>query len=312
MLPSVGQYVEHLERLDFNRQKSELQSFHFKIYQTQGNSYAQQPLKLYSPSVDFNPKFNDTFSGILYPRPVQLTRGEPQEEHEKALCADEINNFLDPFFSELLTQRFPIDKSDQILQNVVSHLEGYIEERREALDQLASAMNVQRLVIPFVEINLPGDLILAYNELEPDDPQVSWYQNHPLLASDIRLLGTFLDRFDTNSEVLCLMLWSTIDSVLINLPSVGLNPYPLCWNCRRSFGMKVCGTCRIAKYCSRDCQLQHWDCQEKVNHKSICQEMKDLCKKHKVLVFKASPEVSTSREVQEKGLFNCPAFSLDD
>lgn len=73
-LPSVGQYVEHLERLDFTRQKSELQSFHFKIYQTQSSSYAQQPLKLYSPSVDFNPKFNDTFSGILYPRPVQLTR----------------------------------------------------------------------------------------------------------------------------------------------------------------------------------------------------------------------------------------------
>jgi hypothetical protein len=40
-----------------------------------------------------------------------------------------------------------------------------------------------------------------YNELEEDDPRVILYQTHPLIASDIRELGVFLDRYDTNKEV---------------------------------------------------------------------------------------------------------------
>jgi len=283
MIPSVGQYVNYLQRAEGLRTKKEQQSFQFRFYETQSSSYSTAPLKLYSPGVDFNPKFNDAFSSVLYPRPVHLTQqSEPQMEHERGLYADEINNFLDPFFVELHQEKLPVENSERILQDVIGRLQTYAKGKTELLNDLMQSMNVSRLIIPYVEINLPGDLILAYNELEPEDPQVPWYQNHPLLASDIRLLGTFLDRFDTNSEVLCLIVWSKVDSVLINLPSVGLNPYPLCWNCKKSFGMHVCGSCQIAKYCSKDCQVRHWS-SEHGAHSSLCHEIKHLATQHRVL-----------------------------
>lgn len=52
-----------------------------------------------------------------------------------------------------------------------------------------------------MEIHLPGDFLLAYNELDSEDPQVSFYQNHNLIAPEIRKLGAFLNRYDTNDEV---------------------------------------------------------------------------------------------------------------
>lgn len=41
----------------------------------------------------------------------------------------------------------------------------------------------------------------------------------------------------------------------------------VCWNCGK-FGKKKCGNCRVAKYCSKECQRVHWK-----EHKPICRKV---------------------------------------
>lgn len=52
-----------------------------------------------------------------------------------------------------------------------------------------------------MDLNLPGDFVLAFNELDTEDPQVAFYQQHNLLAPEIQKLNIFLNRYDTNEEV---------------------------------------------------------------------------------------------------------------
>jgi hypothetical protein len=205
---------------------------------------------------------------------------EQAGDYEKGPYADEIINFLDPFFNTLHMQELKLQKpkGGSVIEEVIERLRQYAEERKEEKEKLMKIMNVKRLLVPYIELNLPGELILLYNELEEDDPRVILYQTHPLIASEIRELGVFLDRYDTNKEVLCLLVWSKVDDVLVNLPSIGLNPYPLCWNCSTAFGMNSCGRCGVAKYCSRECQLKQWPV-----HKVVCSEMAYFSSKHKQL-----------------------------
>eukprot|EP01126_Amoeba_proteus_P066241 TRINITY_DN9544_c0_g1_i1.p1 TRINITY_DN9544_c0_g1~~TRINITY_DN9544_c0_g1_i1.p1 ORF type:complete len:165 (-),score=23.52 TRINITY_DN9544_c0_g1_i1:19-513(-) len=162
--------------------------------------------------------------------------------------------------------------------------------------RLMEAMGTDRLLVPYMEINLPADLILAFNELDMEDPQVLFYQNHPTLGLEIRKLGAFLDRYDTKDEVLCYLLWSSLDYVLINLPSVGLAPYPLCWRCDKCFATQVCANCKVAKYCSKDCQVKDWqgtgDAHPKVQskartdgHRTLCKEIVYLIEQHELLTI---------------------------
>lgn len=241
-----------------------------------------------------------------------------QDEHEKSLYAEQIMSFLNPFLDALVTERHRNNASDTLFGHVVHRFESYCKEHEAEKNHLKELMGVeryvfclacasdqiQRLVIPFMDINLPGEFVLAYNELDAEDPQVSFYQQHTLIAPEIRKLGVFLNRYDTNEEVsvllatradcqvLCHFVWSTVDALLIALPSVNLNPYPLCWTCQNTFATKVCAGCHVAKYCSKECQRQDWNTLKgnipgtpKTNHKHLCRELSDLCTEHNVLTL---------------------------
>lgn len=164
------------------------------------------------------------------------------------------------------------------IRTISQLLEEYARINSDKVKSLLNQLNVNNLIVPFVELNLPAEVILSYNELEENDPQIDLYQRHPLIASEIKQLGVFLDRYDTNNNILCLFVWSTVDKLLINFPCIGLNPYPLCWKCKNKFGKKSCGNCKVAKYCSRGCQSDDWP-----SHKYDCPEMAFYTEKHHLL-----------------------------
>lgn len=39
-----------------------------------------------------------------------------------------------------------------------------------------------------------------------------------------------------------------------------------CWKCNLSNKLSVCSKCKIAKYCNKECQVEHW----KIDHKLKC------------------------------------------
>jgi hypothetical protein len=142
-------------------------------------------------------------------------------------------------------------------------------------------MNVNKLIVPYISLDLPSDIILTYNKIDEDDPLVAVFRLHPLLGEEIYKFGIFLDRYDTNKEVICSLIWSTVDNIAICLPMVGLHPYPTCWNCEKAFGILTCSKCNVAKYCSKNCQISHW----KNAHQQNCKEMEYYASQHKYLIF---------------------------
>jgi hypothetical protein len=120
-------------------------------------------------------------------------------------------DFLNPFLVSLANKQPTEDKS--LFEQVFYRFETFYKEREVERDCLKQLLGVERyinllkfylifrLIIPFMEIHLPGDFLLAYNELDSEDPQVSFYQNHNLIAAEIRKLGVFLNRYDTQDEV---------------------------------------------------------------------------------------------------------------
>jgi len=292
----IDMYLERQGDEPTLQHKEDKKSFKFKLYDPQdpGKSYKPTPLKFYSTSVDFSPTLENPLAH-LYPTTALSTfsrtasRITVSQEYnnleqvigrfDKGPFADDIIAFLDPFFKSMHEKDLEINTDNgSVLAAVILHLKIYCEQNKENKEKLLKTMNVKQLVVPYISLNLPGELILTYNELEEDDPQVLLYQHHPLIASEVRELGVFLDRYDTNKEVLCLLVWSNVDNILVNLPSVGLNPYPLCWNCSKRFGMNTCGRCGVAKYCTRECQVQQWK-----YHKITCAEMAYFSSKHKHL-----------------------------
>eukprot|EP01120_Amphizonella_sp_Union-15-10_P000682 TRINITY_DN10714_c0_g1_i1.p1 TRINITY_DN10714_c0_g1~~TRINITY_DN10714_c0_g1_i1.p1 ORF type:complete len:292 (+),score=42.62 TRINITY_DN10714_c0_g1_i1:151-1026(+) len=273
---------------------NEKRSFKFKPYDPKTET-KPLPLKFYSTSVDFLPQIDNPYASLFPTTSLSnLTKSERKlsssletnsleqvlGSFEKGPFADEILAFLDPFVKSLHEKDLEINSVDgSVIESVIENLRNYCENHKKETRDLIKLMNVKQLIVPYISLNLPGDVILSYNELEEDDPQVLLYQNHPAIAKEVRELGVFLDRYDTNKEVLCLLVWSNVDNVLVNLPSVRLNPYPLCWNCTKSFGMHVCGRCSAAKYCSRSCQVQQW----KDGHRDVCPEMAYYSSKHKRL-----------------------------
>ncbi len=129
------------------------------------------------------------------------------------------------------------------IESIITLLRDYCSHHKGETKHLMELMNVERLVIPYIELDLPGSIILEFNNLEEDDPMVESYQLSPAIGEQIRELGVFLDRYDIIKEVLCLFIWSSVDRSLVCLPSVGLIPYPLCWHCKTSFGLSACCKC---------------------------------------------------------------------
>jgi hypothetical protein len=67
---------------------------------------------------------------------------------------------------------------------------------------------------------------------------------------------------------------------MVSLPVVGLNPYPMCFTCRKAFGEKTCAKCGVFKYCSKKCQVQSWKA-----HRFSCPEIQKIVSQFKMLVF---------------------------
>jgi len=200
------------------------------------------------------------------------------KDDEKGAYFEEIIDFLNPFLLELMDQK--IEKKGG-LETVIERLTEHFHKYAAKKENLMKVMNVTRLLVPYIALDLSGEIILTYNKMEEQDPLVAVFRLHPLIGEEVFKFGIFLDRYDTNKEVICSLVWSSIDNMVICLPMVGLNPYPICWNCERAFGTHTCSKCGVAKYCSKDCQVANW----KLNHKARCKEIEQHAKDHKCLPF---------------------------
>jgi len=211
---------------------------------------------------------------------VQMDFG--MDKYESSPYAEQILAFLNPFFKELKEEGFfskTLEPRENILQYIIDRFKRYSNVNTTQTQELKEVMNVKKLLIPYLELDLPPSLILKYNELEDDDPVLLMYQFNPIIGERIRELGALLDKYDTTKEVLCILVWSLHDNSLVCLPSVGLVPYPLCWTCNKSFGMQACSICGVAKYCSKACQQSDW----KGVHRTLCVEMSAFAEKHRLL-----------------------------
>ncbi|PRP82281.1 hypothetical protein PROFUN_06293 [Planoprotostelium fungivorum] len=179
---------------------------------------------------------------------------------------------------DLLDQK--VHNHEHGLQTVINLLKNHFERRADEKKNLMKLIGVERLVVPTILLDLPAEIILAYNKMEEEDPLVAVFRLHPLIGEEVYKFGLFLDRYDTNKEVICSLVWSLVDNMVIFLPQVGLNPYPICWLCEKHFGVYTCSKCGVAKYCSKTCQVQGWT----LSHKAKCAEMQRLVKEHSCVV----------------------------
>lgn len=261
--------------------------------QQQINKGANSPFLNIMASRDCSLHYQDTLIGEALQqvqRRQQLDIGDSEgkidislDKYETSPYAEQILEYLNPFFKEL--------KEDGLLSNggdprpgaftrVIERFEQYAATNSKQTNDLKALMKVNKLLIPYIELDLPSSLVLKYNELDEDDPVLTFHQFNPLISEKIRELEVLLDRYD-NKEVLCILVWSLHDNSLVCLPSVGLAPFPLCWSCHKSFGMHSCAKCGVAKYCGKECQQSDW----KTAHKTLCIEMSAFAEKHKVLVI---------------------------
>jgi len=226
------------------------------------------------------PNFDEFFDSMFPRAPPTSFENETIEKKtfEKSPYHDEILEFLEPF-NEDLKSNFLVS-SNQVAP-IITRLEEYCNREIVKARELMQTMKVKRFLVPYMELDLPGHIILQYNDCEIDDPILPLLRLDPEMGDKIRDLGFFLDRYDTNKEVLALIIWSTRDRGLITLPSIGNLPYPLCWSCTKNFGNTACSKCLVAKYCSKECQRDDW----RRLHRKRCGEMAAFAEKHKILVI---------------------------
>lgn len=75
-------------------------------------------------------------------------------------------------------------------------------------------MNTKKLITPYIELSLPVHILEEYNQLEQDDPKINLYQLNPVWGPAIKEFGFFWERYDSNKEVLCMFVWSSIDNTV--------------------------------------------------------------------------------------------------
>jgi len=195
---------------------------------------------------------------------------------DKSVFCDDILGFLNDFFKKMK------ERTWKSLPDFLDHFSQYVELHDTQLRELMKTMNVDQLITPYFETNLPIHIIDEFNRLEQSDPRVRLYQQNPVYGSAIKEFGFFLDRYESTKELLCMFVWSTVDNAVVPMPAVGLNPYPLCWVCDKGFGTMSCQHCSVAKYCSEECQLAGW-----IRHGgAMCDLMASVFKKVKHLSFK--------------------------
>jgi len=184
-----------------------------------------------------------------------------------------------------------------IFQMFVEHGELFGDQKQGVRD----ALGVDLLVIPAIQLNLPMKMVVEYNKMEETDPRFPFYYCHPLYGDEVQTFGLFLDKWDTAKDVICLLVWSKCDKVVICLPNVNLKPYPLCWNSSprneigcQAFGEKACGNCGIARYCGKDCQVHDWN-----HHKEICSRWKSKPIANPSLVLPSVPTIRCATDKPE-------------
>jgi hypothetical protein len=116
------------------------------------------------------------------------------------------------------------------------------------------------------------------------------YLQNPVFQAELTRLSWFLERMDTNKEVMAFLLWSLPEASLISLTCSKVLPYPLCRSCNVKFGTRSCGQCQVARYCSRECQVADWD-----HHQIQCSSILDaLNTRFSLCTLPAAPFDSTA------------------
>jgi len=206
---------------------------------------------------------------------------DPVPEDQKGMYFDEVTEFLQPFFQGLMTNQLEPNETLN-LDGIIKRLEDHMIKHAEEKKKLMNLMKVDKFIIPTISLALSSEVILTYNKIEESSPLVALFRLHPIIGEEVQKFGVFLDRYDTKKEVICALVWSTVDQTVVCLPQVGLNPYPTCWHCEKAFGTLLCGNCGVARYCSKRCQVKSW----KFAHKLRCDEIAYYGKQHNILVFK--------------------------
>jgi len=206
--------------------------------------------------------------------------GFEMDEDSQGAYHQEIVDFLNPFLSELWELNYTRNRSCD-LDVVLKHLTDYVNQHSEEKTRLMKLMKIDKIYIPYISLDLAADVILTYNQIDEDDPLVAVFRMNPVIGQEVYKFGVFLDRYDTNKEVICSLVWSTLDNFVICLPKVGLNPYPVCWGCEKNFGTMTCSKCGVARYCSKQCQVDGW----KSSHRTRCGEMAHYVSLHGHLTF---------------------------
>ncbi len=61
--------------------------------------------------------------------------------------------------------------------------------------------------------------------------------------------------------------------LLDNADANNVNEIESCFECSKKMeGLKQCSKCKLAKYCSQDCQIKHWSS----THKKLCTQSENL------------------------------------
>lgn len=231
---------------------------------------------------------------------------------EFAPYAEYMERFMASFYNELRSSRMSEKWAPGVSHflHVSRVLERFSASHALQSSQLTSDMNTQRLTLSCAEFDLPIKAILLLNaaknffptcdtveELLPslsaaDAASLSRYLQSALHTEELNRLKWFLERGDTNKEMLAFFVWSLPDAALVSLTCSRLHPYPLCKGCSANFGIKSCAQCQIARYCSRECQVKDWD-----DHSHSCSEKRDsLASSIQTFHIPISSSDSTSKE----------------
>jgi len=205
------------------------------------------------------------------------------EDGENAFCpqAPLILGLLSPFLSKMAKSRAEMTKrKKEGLAGVFKLLKVHFDTKKEEIEELKKSLKVDKLLIVAMSLNVPIPLVSEYNAMLETDPRFISYFTHPVYGYELRKFGVLLDRWDTSKEVICSVVWSTHQKVAVFYPKAGIHPFPTCWKCDEKFGTFSCGDCRVAKYCSKECQVEDWK-----KHKPQCIECTEMAKGEQILIL---------------------------
>jgi len=199
--------------------------------------------------------------------------------HNLSPHAPLILHFLEPILNAVTLDRELVKQYDSPITCAIELFKVHGSLNGDEVENLKKEIGVTRLVLSFISLNLPIEMMKEYNKMDEHDFRCFLYRYHPLYGDEIQKLGLFLDKYD-GKESIGLFAWSTLDNTMMSMANVNVQPYPLCWNSStfnetgcKAFGEKRCGNCKVARYCSRECQEDDWK-----KHKTNCIEWKTALK----------------------------------